>query len=111
MTSAQFTSQVQVTLGLKLMRDVILDGGSGPATAQAPSQAELAVIGGSVRFSALAVAPGVRLPYGRLLPFPGSPAGVAGRRFAELPPAAKHAWLAQHLAALKAGRISLAQLP
>jgi len=35
----------------------------------------------------------------------------ASRRFAALPPAARHAWLASHLAALRAGRIPLAQLP
>ncbi|HMH89715.1 MAG TPA: hypothetical protein VK586_01390 [Streptosporangiaceae bacterium] len=41
------------------------------------------------------------------------PAGVAAafRRFAALPAAARHAWLAAHLAALRAGRVSLAQLP
>jgi hypothetical protein len=35
----------------------------------------------------------------------------AARRFAALPAAARHAWLASHLAALRAGRIALAQLP
>jgi hypothetical protein len=49
--------------------------------------------------------------YGRLLPEPGSPADLAGRRFAALSPAAKHAWLAQYLTALRAGRVSPAQLP
>jgi len=49
--------------------------------------------------------------YGRLLPQPGSPADRAARRFAALSPAARHAWLAGHLAALRAGRVSLAQLP
>ena len=110
-TGAQFAGQVELTLGLNLMHHVILGGGSSPAAAQGPSQAEQAVIAGSVRFIALAGGPGGQLPYGRLLPAPGSPAGLAARRFAELPPAAKHAWLAQHLAALRAGRISLAQVP
>jgi hypothetical protein len=32
-------------------------------------------------------------------------------RFAALSPAARHAWLAAHLAALRAGHITLAQLP
>jgi hypothetical protein len=40
----------------------------------------------------------------------GSPLGAA-RRFAALPLAARRAWLAQHLTALRAGRITLAQLP
>ena len=42
---------------------------------------------------------------------PGSPAFAAARRFAALPAAARRAWLTQHLAALRAGRISLGQLP
>ncbi len=42
---------------------------------------------------------------------PGSPGYAAAQRFAALPAAVRHAWLARHLAALRAGRISLAQLP
>ena len=48
-------------------------------------------------------------------PFPaaGAPAGVsaAAQRFAALPASARHAWLAAHLAALRAGTITLAQIP
>jgi hypothetical protein len=36
---------------------------------------------------------------------------VAGQRFGSLAPAARHAWLVTHLAALRAGTITLAQLP
>ena len=36
---------------------------------------------------------------------------AAAQRFAALPAAARHAWLVQHLAALRAGQITLAQLP
>jgi hypothetical protein len=42
---------------------------------------------------------------------PGSPAFAAARRFAALPVAARRAWLTRHLAALRAGQISLGQLP
>jgi hypothetical protein len=45
---------------------------------------------------------------------PGSPAGpvyAAARRFAALAPATRHAWLASHLAALRSGQLTLAQLP
>ena len=43
---------------------------------------------------------------------PASPAMTAATgRFAALSPAARHAWLTTHLAALRAGRITLAQLP
>jgi hypothetical protein len=44
-------------------------------------------------------------------PAPGSPAYAAAQRFAALAPSARHAWLVQHLTALRAGRITLAQLP
>jgi hypothetical protein len=36
---------------------------------------------------------------------------AAARRFAALPAATRHAWLAAHLAALRTGHITLAQLP
>ena len=39
------------------------------------------------------------------------PIAAAAQRFAALPAAARHAWLTTHLAALRAGRITLAQLP
>jgi hypothetical protein len=43
----------------------------------------------------------------------GYPAQIAtaATRFAELPAATRHAWLASHLAALRAGHLTLAQLP
>jgi hypothetical protein len=39
------------------------------------------------------------------------PVYAAARRFAALPAAARHAWLAAHLAALRAGRLTLQELP
>ncbi len=42
---------------------------------------------------------------------PGSAAYAAAQRFAALPASARHAWLVRHLTALRAGRITLAQLP
>jgi hypothetical protein len=45
---------------------------------------------------------------------PGPLAGpvyTEARRFAALPPAVRHAWLAAHLPALRAGQLTLAQLP
>jgi hypothetical protein len=46
-------------------------------------------------------------------PAPGTLTAVsaAARRFAALPASARHAWLAAHLAALRAGTVTLAQLP
>jgi hypothetical protein len=105
-TSAEFTADLAQTLGLQLVSDVILSGGD-----RAPSQAELAVIGGSVRFPSIVEDRDLAPLVGHLRPAPGSPAGRAARRFAALTPAARHDWLAHHLAALRAGQISLAELP
>ena len=44
-------------------------------------------------------------------PAPGGPVYAAARRFAALPAAARHAWLAAHLAALRSGQLTLEQLP
>jgi hypothetical protein len=45
-------------------------------------------------------------------PIAGPPAVVsAAQRFAALPASARHAWLAAHLTALRAGQITLAQIP
>jgi hypothetical protein len=107
-TSADFDSQLAQTLGLQLMSDVIL-GGSGRVAN--PSQAQLAVIAGSVRFPPSVEERDLAPLVGRLLPAPGSPASLAARRFAALTPAARHDWLAGHLTALRAGQISLAELP
>jgi hypothetical protein len=41
----------------------------------------------------------------------GAPVYAAARRLAALPSAARHAWLAAHLAALRSGRLTLGQLP
>ena len=88
-------------------------GGSSPGGAPPADQARQAVAEG------LLVAAGFRLPpqspqlYGSGWPgaLPTPQARTAARRFAALPAATRHAWLAAHLAALRAGRITLAQLP
>lgn len=46
-----------------------------------------------------------------VLPRPGTPADAAGARFAALSPADRHAWLSAHLTDLRAGRLTLEQLP
>ncbi len=44
-------------------------------------------------------------------PAPGTPAYTAAQRLAALSPSARHAWLATHLVALQAGKVTLAQIP
>lgn len=114
-TSAQFAGDLEDTLGLQLIRDVIL-GGNASAAAASPSQAQLAVIAASVRPGSVWLGPSAadaNAPElsGRPLLALSSPAARAAHRFAALPPAARQAWLAQHLAALRAGQVSPAQLP
>jgi hypothetical protein len=41
----------------------------------------------------------------------GTPAAAAAGRFAALPASVRHAWLVRHLAALRAGQVTLAELP
>jgi hypothetical protein len=48
---------------------------------------------------------------GSLAQFGQTPQIAAANRFAALPPAARHAWLTAHLTALRAGEITLGQLP
>jgi hypothetical protein len=109
-TSADFASQLAQNLGLQLVSDVILRGGDRAAELN-PGQAQLAVIAGSVRFPPSVEERDLAPLFGHLLPAPGSPADLAARRFAALAPAAKHDWLAHHLTALRAGQISVAELP
>lgn len=114
-TSAQFASDLEDTLGLRLIRGVVL-GETAKEAVTGANQAELAVIAGSVRPGAVWLGPSVgdadvQALSGRPLLALSSPAARAARRFAALPAAAKHAWLADHLAALRAGQISPAQLP
>ncbi|HEX5288148.1 MAG TPA: hypothetical protein VFX25_04715, partial [Streptosporangiaceae bacterium] len=109
-TSTQFAANLAEGLGLQLASHVIL-GGADQSAGAAPSQAQLAVIAGSVRFPPSVEARDLAPMFGSQLPQPGSPAAQAAQRFAALTPAARHAWLAGHLAALRAGRVPLAQLP
>jgi len=72
--------------------------------------AQVAVLDGLVKaLGMVQSAPGGRIQH-------GTPSGAnqelaATRRFAALPAAARHAWLATHLAALRAGRIPLSEVP
>ncbi len=85
--------------------DAFLAGPSQPAAGPAP--APLGAAQQAVE-DALLAAVGAQ-------PFPaaGTSAGVsaAAQRFAALPASARHAWLAAHLAALRAGAITPAQIP
>lgn len=108
LTAAQTTSEIQLTDGPAIAAGVT---GAGPRA----SQAQDAVA------AALLTAAGWQVPIfgsgqpGEAPPFPGpqrgTPAAAAAARFAALPAATRHDWLVQHLTALRAGQITIAELP
>jgi len=104
MTPSELAAAVQAGSGPAIVAAVI---GDGPSATDA-QRAVAAALRTSVRLP-------VALPavIGRQLVTLPLPAGVqaAARRFAALPASARHAWLTRHLIALRAGRITLAQLP
>jgi hypothetical protein len=104
-TTGQLASEVRWSAGPSIVASVV---GDGPGA----SQAQQAIV------AALMRAPG--LPGQGPLPStgpqppevaPGTPAHAAAGRFAALPVSVRHAWLLRHLTALRAGLITLAQLP
>lgn len=101
-TTAQFAAQIRVLGGQDVIASVI--GGDSPAQ-QAVQVALLRAAG--ARLSQL---PRSMQPR-RSGPPLSAGTRAAAQRFAALPAAARHAWLVQHLAALRAGRVTLAQLP
>jgi hypothetical protein len=116
MTTSELAAQIRSTAGPEIVSSIV---GAG----RSPSPAQQAVAAALVR------APGLLRPgsHPRSTPSasrerdalsppasglaPGSPAYAAAQRFAALAPSARHAWLVQHLTALRAGRITLPQLP
>ena len=115
-TSSELAAQIRSTAGPEIVSSMVSAGRS-------PSPAQQAVVAALVRAPGL-LRPGshpgstpsasrergvMSQPASEVAP--GSPAYAAARRFAALAPSARHAWLVQHLTALRAGRITLAQLP
>jgi hypothetical protein len=111
MTAEEMVSQMEWTDGTDIVATFI---GDGPGASQAQDAIAAALImamgqHGTSGNQEIASQPG---PDPNLLPglTPG-PAHAAAERFAALPASVRHTWLADHLAALRAGQITLAQLP
>jgi hypothetical protein len=90
MTTSELAAEVRSNAGRDIVADVI---GAGPGASQA-QRAVMMALGVPVLNTALP-----------------APVLSAAQRFRALPAVARHAWLVQHMAALRAGRITLAQLP
>jgi hypothetical protein len=115
-TTAEFTDQLRLQ-GSAVILNTLIGGDQqdtnsqqGNRSAQQPIQGQGVLAQQAIK-AALAQVAGV--PPGNGVPplAPGSPADAAAKRFAALPAAARHAWLVDHLTALRAGRITLGELP
>ena len=82
---------------------VVVAQGRGPI-----GPAQQAIAGAFAQTMSLALAGRQPDP---LLPAPGSPAATAAQRFAALSSTTRHTWLASHVEALRAGRLTLADIP
>jgi hypothetical protein len=112
MTPGQMASQVAATYDPLIVARAI---GDGPAASAAQNVVAAALLlaagqGGLITGQPLAGRDG---PDDSQPPVvvPGTPEYAAAERFAALPASARHAWLLRHLSALRAGQITLAQLP
>jgi hypothetical protein len=108
MSASELAAAVRSTAGPALVAGVAGDG-PGATPAQQAVAAALRTSAGLPE-AVLRSAPTRQHPSGVIVPLP-APVQAAARRFAALPAPARHAWLVRHLAALQAGRITLAQLP
>jgi hypothetical protein len=102
-----FVDGPQVAAAMAIVQTLIGVDGSGGG-----SPAQQAVAAGLLTAANVPMPPpggGPSLP--GEMPAPGSPANAAAQRFAALPAATRHAWLAAHLSALRAGTVGLEQMP
>jgi hypothetical protein len=103
-TTANFVEPPQGAAAITIIQTVIGGG----------SAAQQAIAFGLLKAAAVPLPPPGLLqgtPWAGMLPAPGTPADAAARRFAALPAATRHAWLAAHLPALRSGNVNLAQIP
>jgi hypothetical protein len=106
MTTSELAAAVRSTAGPAIVASVIGDG-PGATPAQRAVAAALRISVGlpqSVQPAPTRQRPNATVPL-------GEPVQSAARRFAALPASARHSWLVRHLPALRAGQITLAQLP
>jgi hypothetical protein len=107
-TPAQYATQVRAEVGDAAVSYLLRTG-------KHDSQAQQAVRAGLLMAAGVQLLPPGQRPDGLgesvRGPAPGTPAYRSARQFAELPTATRRAWLSTHLSALRAGRITLKQLP
>jgi hypothetical protein len=123
LTLPQLASQVRATAGAEIIAS-FSDDGPGASQAQQAVAAAL-TMDARLPVGALLAYTGPPVPRGRFLrchersaacavigtPHESASVTVASRRFAALPAGRRRTWLTGHLAALRAGRITLRQVP
>jgi hypothetical protein len=123
--AASFTSNLRAQYAPEIVNDFVgLPSVTGPATIMNGTGAGMSqgheaqfAIAGALRLVvklSQQQPDGGRLPPGAVAAPPGGVAGqqaAAARRFAALPAAVRHAWLATHLTALRADRVTLSEIP
>ena len=115
LSTSQLAAVIRSSSGLGLASSIV-GAGRHPSPAQQAVLAVLARVSGlpqptSPPPSTPQAAAGARRRARRHQVAPGSPAYAAAQRFAALTPPTRRIWLVRHLPALRAGRITLAQLP
>jgi len=112
MTTGALAAALRSSTGPAIVADVI-GGGRSPSSAQRAVIAALLIAAGQPVHGPPPGSPPAGREPGMAPPVlaPGSPAFAAARRLAALPAPARHAWLVRHIAALRAGQVTLAQLP
>ncbi len=89
------------TQGQQAVEAALLQGAGVPMTSQPKLRASVGLSPWAGSAAKSGMSPGAAT----------GPVYAAARRLAALPPGARHAWLATHLAALRSGQLTLAQLP
>jgi hypothetical protein len=110
MTGEQMASQIESTDGPDIVASFIGDG-PGASQAQDAITAALMIAIGQYGVSGNQNAGSQPGPDPNLLQGMTPASHAAAERFAALPASVRHTWLADHLAALRAGQLTLAQLP
>jgi hypothetical protein len=105
-TTEQLAGQVRGSTGPGVLASFVGDG-PGASAAQQAVDAALS-IDARLPTGSIATGRGPRAPVSEPVP---AAVSAAAHRFAALPPASRRVWLAHHLTALRAGQITLAQLP
>lgn len=103
--------QLQAQAGLSLLQNLIGPLATGDPAQQAVEGALLQEMGMPLGAPLEPLLQLSKETYSAPIPETGTLAYSAAQKFAALPVATRHAWLAGHLAALRAGQITLAELP